>query len=171
MVTGGSDSSFTGVYKLAARKGSDGAWKSVMKFSDHPEKMTNPGRKQAWRLYDEKGMALADLLALEEEGPPQARPQGGLRLWHPAADYRHIHLEGAFTARPLLSPRMEDGKLLAPHPPIGEIRERVQRDCATMDPSYRRLLNPHVYKVSLSSRLRDLKLSLIKEALGDEDIG
>ena len=66
MVTGGTESSFTGVYKLAAKK-SGNEFIPTMKFSDNPSKNTNPGIKNVFRLYDEKGMARADILALDEE--------------------------------------------------------------------------------------------------------
>ncbi len=76
MVTGGSESSFTGVYKLAARSaprnggaGFASEMIPVMKFSDNPEKTTNPGIKNVWRLFDDNGMAKADILALEDEIP------------------------------------------------------------------------------------------------------
>ena len=67
MVTGGNESSFTGVYKLAARhdKKTD-KMLPAMKFSDNPAKTTNPGIKNVFRLYDSNGMAYADILALYE---------------------------------------------------------------------------------------------------------
>ncbi|HPX27274.1 MAG TPA: nicotinate phosphoribosyltransferase, partial [Treponemataceae bacterium] len=65
MVTGGDESSFTGVYKLCARNLPEtGELVTSMKFSDNPEKTTNPGIKNVWRLYDEEGLAKADILAL-----------------------------------------------------------------------------------------------------------
>ncbi len=66
MVTGGNESSFTGVYKLAARHDTKtGELVPAMKFSDNPAKNTNPGIKNVYRLYDSDGMARADILALE----------------------------------------------------------------------------------------------------------
>ena len=68
MVTGGNESSFTGVYKLCARhNNADDSMIPAMKFSDNPAKTTNPGIKNIYRLYDENGMASADILALEDE--------------------------------------------------------------------------------------------------------
>ena len=67
MVTGGTESSFTGVYKLAARHDAEtGNLVPAMKFSDNPAKNTNPGIKNVYRLYDSDGMARADILALED---------------------------------------------------------------------------------------------------------
>ena len=59
MVTGGSESSFTGVYKLAAKDDGSGRLIPAMKFSDNPEKTTNPGVKQVWRMYDKNHTAMA----------------------------------------------------------------------------------------------------------------
>ena len=67
MVTGGQESSFTGVYKLAARQSDDGTWLPVMKLSDNPAKITNPGIKQVWRLYDNDGFFKADIIGLYDE--------------------------------------------------------------------------------------------------------
>jgi nicotinate phosphoribosyltransferase len=61
---------------------------------------------------------------------------------------------------------MEHGKTTV-HTSLKEIREKVSRDLDSLDSSYKRLLNPHVYKVSITERLKDLKLRLIENYLGD----
>jgi nicotinate phosphoribosyltransferase len=61
---------------------------------------------------------------------------------------------------------MEKGKLFS-GPGLKEIRAHVEADLDSFDSSYKRLLNPHVYKVSFTDRLRNLKLELIKNYLGD----
>ena len=81
MVTGGNESSFTGVYKLAARYyPTTNAMEPTMKFSDNPEKTTNPGIKNLWRLYDQEGMAKCDILALDDEEIVAGKEQ---RFYHP----------------------------------------------------------------------------------------
>jgi len=42
-----------------------------------------------------------------------------------------------------------------------EIREIAQKNLATMWDEYRRLMQPHIYKVDLSDGLYDLKKSLM----------
>ena len=81
MVTGGNESSFTGVYKMCARTGDTGELVPTMKLSDNPEKMTNPGVKQVWRLYLDDGTAKADVLALEEDTIHSGVTD---RFYHPA---------------------------------------------------------------------------------------
>ncbi|MDR0449684.1 MAG: nicotinate phosphoribosyltransferase [Treponema sp.] len=168
MVTGGTDAAFTGVYKLAARDDGSGRLIPVMKFSDNPEKTTAPGLKQVWRIKDPAGMAVADVLTLEgdPEGPDLLEKGRRYSFWHPAADYRHFYHEISGNAEKLLKPRMERGELL-PGPALREIKAHVEADLDLFDSSYKRLLNPHVYKVSFTDRLRKLKLELIKNYLGD----
>lgn len=161
MVTGGTESSFTGVYKLAAKE-SGGSFVPAMKFSDNPAKNTNPGIKNAFRLYDESGMARADILALDDETIEAGKEY---RYYHPMVDYRQF----SFTAsevRPLLKKRLENGKRTMPRLSDAEqlkaSRSRMIEEIETLDPSYKRILNPHIYKVSVTEKLKDLKLSFIK---------
>jgi nicotinate phosphoribosyltransferase len=166
MVTGGNEAAFTGVYKLAASEDEKGELSARMKFSDNPEKTTNPGVKQVWRVTDAGGMCVADVMALEnredliENGKTYS-------FWHPQGDYRRfIHtVEGG--AEPLLLERIRNGKVTAKAAALAEIRNHVKRGLESLDQSYKRLLNPHIYKVSVTGQLRALKLELIKSHLGD----
>jgi nicotinate phosphoribosyltransferase len=162
LVTGGSDSSFPGVYKLAAVERA-GTLEPTMKFSDNPEKSTNPGVKQAWRLYSDDGLALADLMTLEDEDP---KAGDELVLYHPSADYRRLRLRPA-EVRPLLSKVMEGGRIAAPLPALADIRSGLRGRFERFDSTFLRLLNPHVYKVSISEGLRDLKLGFIGKFMKD----
>ena len=167
MVTGGDESSFTGVYKLTAREDASGRLIPAMKFSDNPEKNTNPGLKQVFRLRDSQGMSVADVLSLEERGPVPFERGGRYVFWHPSADYRHFYhtLEG--NAEPLLKQRLENGKPVLAEPSLETIRLHVKAELETFDQSYKRILNPHVYKVSVTPELRQLKLNLLQSCLGD----
>jgi nicotinate phosphoribosyltransferase len=167
MVTGGDEAAFTGVYKLTAREDDSGKLIPTIKFSDNPEKTTNPGLKQVYRLRDTQGMSVADILALEDGSRSFLEKGNRSVFWHPSADYRHFYhtLEGE--AEPLLKLRLDNGELKAPLLSLEEIRLHVKADLETFDPSHKRLLNPHVYKVSITPDLRQLKLNLIQEFLGD----
>jgi nicotinate phosphoribosyltransferase len=164
MVTGGNDAAFTGVYKLTAKADGAGNLVPTMKFSDNPEKTTTPGIKQVWRIRDAAGSAVADVLALDGE---TLEKNARCAFWHPSADYRHFYYTLDGTVEPLLRLRMRDGEQIIPHPPLEETRKLVRSDLDNLDDTYKRILNPHVYKVSISSRLRALKLELIKTHLGD----
>jgi nicotinate phosphoribosyltransferase len=45
------------------------------------------------------------------------------------------------------------------------MRARRRVDISCLDPGVRRLMNPHVYHVSLTQRLWDLKQTLIESAM------
>jgi nicotinate phosphoribosyltransferase len=171
MVTGGEEAAFTGVYKLAARDSGDGKLPAVMKFSDNPDKTTNPGVKQVWRIRDKEGMYVADILTLEEGGGDLVETGKTYTFWHPQADYRHFSHTVTGSAEPLLKKKLEKGNPLAGNESqkksLDDIRALVRRELDSLDQSYKRLLNPHIYKVSVSQRLRNLKLDLIKNYLGD----
>lgn len=164
LVTGGREAAFTGVYKLAAVE-REGRLEPAMKFSDNPEKSTNPGVKQAWRLYSDKGGAMGDLLTLGDEAPPE--PGREVTLHHPSGDWRRTTFVPA-RVESLLSCVMRGGRLVAPLPPLVETRAGLKERLASFDATYLRLLNPHVYKVSISTSLRDLKLAFIKRHFGEE---
>jgi len=66
----------------------------------------------------------------------------------------------------LLKPRIEKGKLSAPAPSLADIRAHVDAGLNQFDSTHKRLLNPHVYKVSITGKLRALKLDLIQKHLG-----
>ncbi len=157
LVTGGSDSAFPGVYKLAMVE-REGVLQPTMKFSDNPEKTTNPGVKQVFRLYGADGLAIADDICLAGEDPPG---RGCTTLYHPSTDWRQVRVEPA-SARPLLSRVMGGGRVLPGLPSIEDARTRLRAEFGRFDSTYLRLLNPHGYKVSISEKLRDLKLVFIE---------
>jgi len=162
MVTGGSDSSLTGVYKMAACEDKNGNMTPVMKFSDNPEKTTNPGVKQVWRLKDERGAPLADVLALDGPDEAESFEQGSrLCFWHPSGDYRHFFHNIAAEPQPLLKMRLNKGQRQGPRLSLAEIRSFSGQALETFDSTYKRILNPHVYKVSMTEKLRNLKLEII----------
>jgi nicotinate phosphoribosyltransferase len=171
MVTGGTDAAFTGVYKLIAQADEAGHLSPTIKFSDNPDKTTTPGIKQVWRFRDEQGMALADAMALDEPSdgsePDRIVPGERRAFWHPSADYRHFYHTPLTEPEPLLKRRLEGGKPVEAGPSLEDIRRRVREDLEIFDNSYKRLLNPHVYKVSVTERIRSLKLKLIENYLGD----
>jgi nicotinate phosphoribosyltransferase len=168
MVTGGTEAAFTGVYKLAARENEDDRIVPAVKFSDNPEKTTIPAIKQVWRIKDSLGMAVADVMSLDDPEDPDILEKGKrYAFWHPQADYRHFYHDITGSAEPLLKKCLENGELCEALPDLEAIRERVCSGLESFDSSYKRLLNPHVYKVSVTTRLRELKLALIKNYLGD----
>ncbi len=114
--------------------------------------------KQVYRLLDESGRAAADYITLVGEAAPL--PGEEVRLNHPSGDWRQMRIRPS-AVRPLLSKVMEGGIALLETPGVSELRSRVRDTLDLFDGTYLRLLNPHVYKVSISTELRDLKLAFI----------
>jgi nicotinate phosphoribosyltransferase len=151
-----------GVYKLVAVQ-TAGAWVPILKLSESPEKTPAPGHKAIWRIYDARGQATADLLSLGDEDPRQLTP---LLLHHPT-DYTQQRLlsQASITAiEPLQAEILRAGQRVSETQTIEAIRAQRQADLERLDPGVRRLLNPHIYHVSLTERLWELKQRLITSA-------
>jgi len=168
MVTGANDAAFTGVYKLAARHDDEGSFTATMKFSDNPDKTTNPGVKQVWRIKDTDDMMVADVLSLEDPETPDLIEKGNVySFWHPSADYRRFSHTLSGSAEPMLKEKYRDGEILCGEVSLKKIQNYLRNELEFLDQSYKRILNPHIYKVSITERLRALKLELIKNYLGE----
>ncbi len=159
LVTGGNDSSLTGVYKLVAKE-RNGVMQPTIKVSNNPEKTTNPGIKQVHRFSDRNGSPLGDLIALEEEPITTDRPYV---FYHPMFEYKHFTLSEYASATPLLGRKMAKGRICCDLPSLREIQEKGKSNLAKLDYTFRRIVNPHIYKVSLSEKLKTLKFRMIDE--------
>lgn len=149
-----------GVYKLVALQKQD-TWIPMIKLSESTTKILNPGRKQAWRIYDHRGRASADVVSVDDE---DLRAMHQIVLRHPVDEtkQRIIKRETIEEIEPLLIDVLKDGQLLVDLPSIEEMRERRQADIARLDRGVKRLMNPHIYHVSLTQRLWDIKRELIE---------
>jgi nicotinate phosphoribosyltransferase len=163
LITSWGEPALGGVYKLVAVQ-NDGQWVPAIKVSESAIKTPNPGYKHAWRLYDERGNATADLLSLATEDP---RQEETIILHHPAERHisRTLRQEELSAIEPLLVDVLREGKLVYELPSMEEIRRRRQADVGHLDPGVRRLLYPHIYHVSLTPGLWQLKQDLIRSAL------
>jgi nicotinate phosphoribosyltransferase len=157
MVTGGADSSLTGVYKLAA-KANDSTMSPTIKLSNQPSKTTNPGIKQVYRFLDQHGSPLADLVALEDE---TVEPGGRFTFHHPDLSARRFEMAHYSRIEPLLKQQMKSGKRQHERVELPDLQTRCVEALRKLDHTYQRIINPHVYKVSLSTKLADLKRDLV----------
>jgi nicotinate phosphoribosyltransferase len=163
LITSAGDAALDGVYKLVAIQ-QKGEWIPTLKISENVDKTLNPGDKRVWRVYDDRGKATADLIALSEEDIPNLSP---LELRHPTLATKHRILQKDHIDRveSLLVPVIKEGEIVAERPSIEEMRRRLDQDIHDLDPGVLRLMNPHTYHVSLSRKLWDLKQSLIRETM------
>jgi nicotinate phosphoribosyltransferase len=159
LVTSHGEGALGGVYKLVAMQ--DGqSWRPAIKVADSPAKLTNPGLKRAWRIYDARGIATADLVALEDEDPSAAER---LVLRHPGdgARFRTLDRAAISAIEPLHVEVLREGAPVYTPPTLEEMRARRRADVERLDAGVRRIVNPHIYHVSLSERLWDLKQELL----------
>ncbi len=163
LITSWGEPALGGVYKLVAVCDED-VWKPAIKISESPDKTPNPGHKQVWRLYDRRGKATADLLGLEDENPRESQR---LVLHHPTdhSKYRTLAQENISEIEPLLVEVLKDGKLVCDMPDIEQMRLRRIADVERLDSGVRRIMFPHIYHVSLTQQLWDLKQELIKSSM------
>ena len=152
--------SFGGVYKLAAIKGPDGNFVPKIKLSENTEKVTNPGNKTIYRVYEkETGKMKADLIALVDEKISEDEP---LLLFDPAEPWKKTLMEpGTFTLHEMLVPVFIKGECVYESPKVMDIRTYCQEELSTLWDETRRLLNPHQMYVDLSPRLYDIKIDLL----------
>lgn len=159
LVTSAGQSSLGGVYKLVALQ-VGGEWKPAMKYSNSVTKLINPGHKKAWRIYDNRDRATADLIGFSDEDPAS---QETLTLHHPAIQGVSRTLKRSDISRiePLLETVWEGGGRRQPRPTLEELRTRCREDLNHLDTGVLRMRSPHIYHISLTPRLLEAKLQLI----------
>lgn len=153
-----------GVYKLSALYPAGGGEIPKIKLSDNSDKITNPTFKDVYRIYDNKtGKAEADLIVVRGEQIDESKP---LTVFHPKETWKKTTFTD-YTVRPLTVKVMEKGELTHPLPALAEIMGYAEREKETFWDEYKRLDNPHVYKVDLSEKLYNIKNALISEIRGE----
>lgn len=162
LITGGFQSSLNGVYKLCAKEDKDGSFTPTMKISNSFGKTTNPGVKQVWRFYDEELGAIADLITLDDEKVVMGKDY---TFYHPFSetDFFRLRKDKYTSIKPLLTKKMENGSRLEGMKTLQELQKIGIENLEKFHKSYKRQINPHIYKVSLSSKLKNLKTDIIKE--------
>jgi nicotinate phosphoribosyltransferase len=159
LVTSAGDSALNGVYKRVALR-RDSRWVPAMKLSDSPSKIPNPGDKRAWRLYDRRGKATADLLGAKDEVPAD-QPKIVLRHMTEASLKRTLVPRDLLEIEALLVEVLREGRRTVENPSIAQIRALRQADMERLDPGVKRLMNPHIYHVSLTEKMWQIKQKLI----------
>lgn len=158
LITAKSDPVFGAVYKLTAIE-KDGVCMPKIKVSEAVEKITNPGRKNVFRIYDRSGHAVADLITHDWEQPDLSVPY---RCIDPKMPWKDIVLRGC-TAKPLLRRIIENGERVYPVRDIKEIRDYVEKQLGEeIWPEEQRFENPHVHHMDMSPDYYESKMKLLK---------
>ena len=162
LITAKDNPSFGGVYKLAAIMGPDGEFIPKIKLSENSEKVTNPGNKIIYRVYEkETGKIKADLICLADEVYDETQD---LMLFDPLEPWKKTKLKGGtYTMRLLMEKIFDKGECVYTSPKVMEIREYCLNEQATLWEETKRFVNPHEVYVDLSKKLYNMKLELLDQ--------
>jgi len=164
LITSKSEPVFGAVYKLAAVE-KNGAFDPRIKVSENVEKITNPGLKKVYRIYNDSGMAVADLIAMADEKIDLSKP---FRYVDPKAPWRRRSFENC-TAKELQVQIFKDGKLVYKLPTLEEIRDYVKLQMGDqMWQEEQRFENPHVHFLDMTPSYYEMKMELLHKMQGDE---
>lgn len=160
LITSRSEPVFGAVYKIAAIE-KDGKYEARIKVSENPEKITNPGLKKVYRIYDEEGKAIADLLAESNQELDFSKP---FRYVDPVKPWKNRYFEKC-TARPMQVPVFKDGKLVYDKPGLKEIADYVKRQLnEEIWEEEQRFENPHIHYMDMTPELYETKMNLLYDS-------
>ncbi len=162
LITAKDNPAFGGVYKLAAIMNEDGDFIPKIKLSENSEKITNPGNKTVYRIYEkETGKIKADLICLVGETFNGNAP---LLLFDPTEPWKKTKLApGTYTLREIMVPIFQNGTCCYDSPKVMDIRAYCQNEQNTLWDETRRFANPHKVYVDLSQKLYDIKIELLDQ--------
>ncbi|MDO5537667.1 MAG: nicotinate phosphoribosyltransferase [Desulfovibrionaceae bacterium] len=157
LITARSEPVFGAVYKLVSVE-ENGKCEPRIKISETVEKITNPGRKRVYRVYNQENHAISDLMTLYDETVDTSAPY---RYVNPAKPWRSRSYEG-FSVRELQQPVMRNGKRTGPAPSLKEIRDFVARQLRDeIWEEEQRFENPHLHKLVMSPAYYETKMDLL----------
>lgn len=161
LITAKDSPSFGGVYKLAAVE-KNGKFIPKIKLSENTEKITNPGNKKIYRVYEKDSHKVkAELICMEDEVFTEDQP---LELFDPAEPWKKTTMQpGEFELREMLIPIFKNGKCVYQYPETMDIRKYCLEEQNTLWEESRRLTNPHQMYVDLSQKLYDTKMQLLRQ--------
>ena len=156
--------SFGGVYKLAAIKNEKGEFVPKIKISENTEKITNPGNKTIYRIYDKTtGKVKADLICFVDE---VFDTNEDLLIFDPIETWKKTRLPGgSYTMREILVPVFKNGECVYQSPSVMEIAEYCKQEKKTLWDETKRLFYPHQVSVDPSDSFYEVKTSLLDQMI------
>lgn len=151
LVTAYDDPALDGVYKLSSVNGDP-----TIKISENEEKITLPDAKKIIRYFNRDGSFYSDGIVLDEEENPEA-------IYHPYITHRSTKVSD-LKSEELLHQVVNNGEIVIDIPTVQESAEYARTRLSKLNNEHKRFDNPHVYKVGLSKKLRELKIKLIQNA-------
>ncbi len=159
LITAKSEPVFGGVYKLSALE-KDGVIEPKIKISENVEKITNPGFKTLYRIFDNAtGKVLGDVMTVDGE---VIENKDGYEIFDPNAVWKRKRLYN-FHAENIRVQLFDHGRQVYDCPPLDEVRKYCQSQINTLWDEMLRFENPQTYYVDLSQKLYDMKRELIEQ--------
>ena len=159
LITSKTEPVFGGVYKIVAVE-KEGQMIPKIKISNNIEKITNPGSKQVYRLYDrDTKKAIADVITLAHEKIDDTKPY---TIFDPEHTWKRKEITN-FIARPLLAPIFLNGEFVYTSPTLEEIVTYSKEQIEMLWEEVLRFEKPHRYYVDLSKELWTLKTELLEK--------
>lgn len=165
LITSKSDPVFGAVYKIVEIE-KDGKKVPKIKISETVEKITNPGRKKVYRVYDQEGRAISDLLTKMDEEVDPSKPY---RYVDSKKPWKNLSYEN-FTIRPLQQLVIQDGKRVMETESLDDIRNYVKKQLEDeIWESELRFDNPHVHYLDMSPSYYEMKMDLLYKSQARDD--
>lgn len=154
--------SFGGVYKLAAIMEDGENFTPKIKLSDNSEKITNPGNKKIYRIYEKENNKIkADLICLENETFTENED---MHIFDPHEPWKKTVLKaGTFTLKEMLVKVFDKGQCVYHSDSVMKLRDFAISEMETLWEETKRFENPHQVYVDLSQKLYDIKISLLEK--------
>ena len=158
LITAKSDPVFGAVYKIASAT-KDGKTVPKIKISENHEKITNPGRKKVYRVFNSEGLAIADLIAGYDEVIDMSQP---FRYVDPEKPWKNRSFEGC-TVRELQQLVVKDGERVYEKKTMNYLREFVQNQLRDeIRKEEQRFENPHIHLLAMTPDYYEMKMDLLK---------
>lgn len=157
LITSKSDPVFGAVYKITAVE-KNGIFDPRIKISENMEKTTNPGLKKLYRIYNQEGKAIADLLTAWDETPDMKQ---NYHYIDPSKSWETRYFKDC-TAKPLQELIYKDGSMVYSPPDIHKIRSYVKQQLEQeIWEEEQRFEYPHNHYLAMSPKLYKLKQEML----------
>ena len=159
LITAKSEPVFGAVYKLVA-VGEGDHFTPRIKVSENVGKITNPGLKDVYRVYNPDGQAMADMLALHGETVDMS---SSFRYIDPVKPWKNRSFVGC-TAKNLRRLYVKDGRRVEQLPSLVEVRDYVRDQLENeIWQEEQRFENPHRHYLDMTPDYYEMKMSLLYE--------
>ena len=160
LITAKSEPVFGAVYKISAVEEKPGEFVPRIKISENVEKITNPGRKKVYRIIDEEGRAIADMIAKADEVVDMSRP---FRYVDPTKPWKNRYFENC-RAIELQKQIIRNGELVYDMPTLDEIAAYVKRQLSEeIWEEEQRFEYPHLHYLDMTPDYYEMKMQLLND--------